>query len=93
MELLESERLQWLMGVMLPGQEEMEQRLVPNCANDWYFGAMLGVDPSMQGHGVGKQIMREIIKVAGPTPVAFHTQGKKNVSTGPLGPQGEAARE
>ncbi len=80
MELLEPQLLQFMVEDMLPGQYVTEEQYAPGCAVDWYFGAMLGVDPKAQSYGVGGKIMTEIIKRAGDVPVAFHTQGSKNVS-------------
>lgn len=80
LELLDPKMIEFLVGVMLPVQEEMEERVKPELAKEWSFGAMLGVDPKMQGYGVGGQLMREMIKSYGDTPIALHTQGKKNVS-------------
>jgi GNAT superfamily N-acetyltransferase len=80
MELLDPQLLQFMIEDMLPGQYVTEEQYAPGCAVDWYFGAMLGVDPKAQSYGVGGKIMTEIIKRAGDVPVAFHTQGSKNVS-------------
>ncbi|KLT45306.1 hypothetical protein CC85DRAFT_154951 [Cutaneotrichosporon oleaginosum] len=80
MAMLDPTSLAFMLGEMLPRQAEIEEAYAPGCSADWYFGAMLGVDPRAQGRGVGGNIVDAIVRRAGDVPVAFHTQGAKNVS-------------
>ncbi|BEI85079.1 hypothetical protein CcaverHIS002_0504800 [Cutaneotrichosporon cavernicola] len=79
MGLVEPEFLQFMLGDMLPGQAGIEEKYIPGCATDSYFGAILGVDPKAQSCGVGGKIMADIIKNAGDVPIMLHTQGPKNL--------------
>lgn len=70
----------WILGEMFPGTEALQASVSPGCGRAWAYLAMFGVDPKLQGQGIGSAFLQhERKRITGP--IGLSTQTEKNVSS------------